>query len=168
MTNIFGSPNTGVTGANQSGADVDIVAQDPGDIVIHFEMSAGTYTFPVKSLKASKKVDNVPIYGTGSHQAYQKLLGKIGYTGDFTVNTWLSRSDRMLLDRLVYDFNDEGLPRDFKIFVQDRASPSDNTPTTVIMSFVGCTVSEDGLDIGEPGSPVGRSYNFTALRRDPM
>jgi hypothetical protein len=168
MANIFGSPNTGSTLANESGADVDIVAQDPGDIVIHFEMSAGTYTFPVKSLKSSKKTDNVPVYGTGSHQAYQKLLGKIGYTGDFTVNTWLSRSDRMLLDRLIYDFDDEGLPRDFKIFVQDRSASTDTTAAQVIMSFTGCTVSEDGMDIGEPGNPVGRSYNFVALRRDPM
>jgi hypothetical protein len=168
MANIFGSPNTGTSYANQSGANVDIVAEDPGDIVIHFEMSAGTYTFPVKSLKCSKKVDNVPVYGTGSHQAYQKLLGKISYTGDFTVNTWLSRNDRMLLDRLLYDFNDEGLPIDFKLFIQDRSAVGDNTSTTVIMSFTGCTCSEDGCDIGEPGNPVGRSYTFTALRRDPL
>jgi hypothetical protein len=168
MVNLFGSPDTGTTLANQSGADVDIVAQDPGDIVVHFETSAGTYTFPVKSLKASKKTDNIKIYGTGSHQAYQKLLGKISYSGDFTVNTWLSRSDRMLLDRLLYDFSDEGLPRDFKIFVQDRSVGTSGTAATAVMSFTGCTVSEDAVDIGESGTPIGRSYNFEALRRDPM
>lgn len=168
MANIYGSPDTGTSLANQSGANVDIVAQDPGDIVIHFETSAGTYTFPVKSLKASKKTDNIKIYGTGSHQAYQKLLGKITYSGDFTVNTWLSRSDKMLLDRLLYDFDDEGLPRDFKIFVQDRSQGTSSTAVVPIMSFTGCTVSEDGMDIGEPGNPIGRSYTFEALRRDPM
>lgn len=55
-----------------------------------------------------------------------------------------------------------------KIFVQDRGLGSEGAASKIIMTFTGCTVSEDAVDIGESGTPIGRSYTFEALRRDPL
>jgi hypothetical protein len=145
--------------------NVDIVAQDPGDIVLEI---AGM-TFPVKALTSEKTVDVTPVYGTGSHQAYQKTYGKIGYKGSFTVNTWLSQEDKMKLDKAVYYEDDEGLPREFVISAYDRITGGAGGAhaSAVILQLTYCTVSGDSVDIGEPGNPVARKYDYIALRRVP-
>ncbi len=149
--------------ANQT---VDIVAQDPGDIIIEIK----GMTFPVKALTCEKSVDVTPLYGTGSHQAYQKTYGKIGYKGSFTINTWISQSDKMKLDKALYTQDDEGLPQEFDIYVHDRqmAGGSLSVAGMTILKVLKCTVSGNSIDIGEPGNPVATKYDYVALRRDPQ
>jgi len=143
---------------------VDIVAQDPGDIIIEIK----GMIFPVKALTCEKTVDVTPIYGTGSHQAYQKTYGKIGYKGSFTINTWIDQADKMKLDKALYEQEDEGLPVEFDLFVYDRSGGNGLQMGNRILSVEKCTVSGDSVDIGEPGNPVARKYDYIALRRDPL
>lgn len=151
--------------------NVDIVAQDPGDIIIEIQSQTdGSLIFPVKALTCEKTVDVTPIYGTGSHQAYQKTYGKIGYKGSFTINTWIDQADKMKLDKALYTQSDEGLPTEFDIVVHDRqmGQTTSGMPSARILTISKCTASGSGIDIGEPGNPVATKYDYIALRRDPL
>ena len=112
-----------------------IVASSPGDIVVEFKITATmdngetglkTIVVPVKSLSASKSMDNSAEYGVGSHQAYAHVIGKIAYEGDFDVGTWYVDDENnpntweALLELLTYQ-DDEGLPREFTINIHARS-----------------------------------------------
>lgn len=168
--------------ANQSG--IDIVAQDPGDIVAIFMPSTGesvtspaqigVIKIPLKAFTSDKTVDVTPIYGTGSHQAYQKTYGKVGYKGSFTINTWIDQSEKMKLEKLIFSQDEfEGTPLEFDIIITDRmgnssGSGSSSNIARKIVTCKYCTASSAGIDIGEPGNPIATKYEFIALRREPL
>lgn len=112
-----------------------IVATSPGDIVVEFTVrgSDGKFTsfnIPLKSLSVNKSIDVSPEYGTGSHQAYAHVVGKIAYEGDFTIGTWYvsDEANPSTWDHLVRTYltvqEDEGLPREFNIYVHARIGES--------------------------------------------
>lgn len=181
--------NQGTILANQHG--IDIVAQDPGDIVAIFTPSKGkngraadigTLKIPLKAFTCDKTVDVTPVYGTGSHLAYQKTYGKVGYKGSFTINSWIDQAEKMKLERLVYSQDEwEGTPTEFDIIITDRTGKSGeeqygeqtggtpNAPQAapVIVKVLYCTLSSSGIDIGEPGNVIATKYEYVALRRAP-
>ena len=65
-----------------------IVAESPGDIVVSFTASGGEkHDIPLKSLTAQKSTDISKEYGTGYHQKYAHVQGKIDYEGDFEIGS---------------------------------------------------------------------------------
>jgi hypothetical protein len=167
MVNVYGAPND-TSLANMS-SNIDLTAQDPGDIVIYIDSSdGGHYTFPVKAMTAEKTVEVNPVYGTGSHQAYQAIYGKVSYKGSFTINTWLSKDDKTMLNTLLFDTSDEGIPLIFNISVIDRGTDADATGGSPILTFTDCSCTNYGIDIGEPGNAIGTKYDFVALRMSPL
>lgn len=167
MANLYGTLGTdGHIAAVQSG-DVDLVAQSSGDIVVSFTTSSGgQMTFPVKSLQVRKNVTATRIYGTGSLQAQRIRYSQIKYSGNFSVNTWLSKTDKMKLDKLLFDPS-SGIPRYFAIVVLDRAGGSDNNLARPILQLTGCVATESGQVIGSPDDPIAVNYSFEAMMRSP-
>lgn len=183
--------NQGTILANQH--NIDIVAQDPGDIVAIFTPSKGngkaanieTLKIPLKAFTCDKTVDVTPVYGTGSHLAYQKTYGKVGYKGSFTINSWIDQAEKMKLEHLVYSQEKwEGTPMEFDIIITDRVGAGGEEGRTgetsetaesggasqaspVIVKVLYCTLSSSGIDIGEPGNVIATKYEYVALRRQP-
>lgn len=164
--------------------NIDIVAQDPGDIMASFspsttsESPAGIPASTILTLKAftcDKTVDVTVLYGTGSHQGYQKTYGKVGYKGSFTLNSWADQKEKAKLERLLYSqYEFEGTPLEWDCVLYDRMNVSEsgagagvyNTDPIVTVSY--CTLTGDGIDIGEPGTPIATKFDFVALRRTPL
>ena len=175
-----------------------IVASGPGDIVIEFVMKAQSnsasdtvsgamahYSIPVKTLSASKSIEISKEYGTGSHQDYAEVYGKIGYEGDFTIGTWYvsaeenpSTWDDLVKNYLTYS-NDDGLPQEFEIRVHARGgsamtrvgtgtyvSGTTNSDNMVIETYKRCSLKGDSVDVPESGT-LSRKYSFSAMRRYP-
>lgn len=182
--------NQGTIRANQY--SIDIVAQDPGDIIAVFSPSSGgngmaavdlpkTVKIPLKSFKSDKSVDVTPVFGTGSHQAYQKTYGKVQYKGSFTINSWVSQTEKMKLERMLYSQDIfEGTPLEFDIAIYDRQNLGTDEAIETQGNVAGgyaakpivvckfCTLTSSGIDIGEPGTPIATNYEFIALRRKPL
>jgi hypothetical protein len=89
-------------------------------------------------------VDVTAIYGTGSHQAYQKTYGKIGYKGSFTINTWIDQANKMKLDKALYAQSDEGLPTEFDIVVMTARWVRRRVEYARILTISKCTASGSG------------------------
>jgi hypothetical protein len=171
-----------------------VIATSPGDIVLEFIMSGASglpanVQIPLKSITAQKSTDISPEYGTGSHQAYAHVVGKIGYSGDFTVGTWYmsAEANPSTWDTLIRTFltfqGDEGLPKEFDIRVQARPgasmisqgtgtygtnSASGNSSGLTIQTYKRCKLTGDATDIPEVGGTVTRKYSFICMRRDPL
>ncbi len=157
----------------------EVLAQDPGDIIVVVKASdmPGDLEFPVKSLKVDKTIEVRGEYGTGSHLPYQLTPGKISFQGSFSVGTWISKSDKEALVRALTKQDDEGLPKYFKLEIHDRPraveeltpedplTPTDKVARMPIEIYDGCMLTGDGIDIGEPGNTVSRTYPFMAMRR---
>jgi len=179
--------NQGTILANQT--DIEIVAQDPGDIVAIFMPSRGTgqsarelgtVKIPLKAFTCDKSIDVNQVYGTGSHLPYQQVYGKVGYKGSFTINTWISQDEKMRLERIIYSQEQwEGTPQEFDILILDRqsgreaasalanAGHSEYMSSNVIVKVLFCALTSSGIDIGEPGNVIATKYEFVALRRIP-
>ena len=155
----------------------EILAQDPGDLIIAVNVAGTDMEFPVTALKVDKTVEVRGEYGTGSHLPYQLTPGKISFQGSFSVETWVSKSDKEALVKALTKQDDEGLPRYFRIEIHDRPraveelsdpnNPTDMVARMPIEIYDGCMLTGDGIDIGEPGNTVVRNYPFMAMRRIP-
>lgn len=147
---------------------LEIIAEDPGDIEIQIE----NFIFPVKKLTVEKKIDVTAEYGSGSHQAYFLTVGKIGYSGSFTVGTWIDKNNLTRLIKLLESQQYEGVPCPFNIAVYKKAEqPIDACPKkgerkrAFVLKY--CKVTGDSYEQGEPGETILRTFPFMALRRDP-
>jgi len=158
-----------------------IVAEDPGDIYVTFT-SADTgvpHVIPLKSLTVQKTTDVTSEYGTGNHEKYAQVQGKIDYKGDFEIGTWWVSSAEnpgtwMDLIKIHLTWDNSGLGREFTIVVSDTGDEykrSWEKATTVngmgIVTFERCLLTQDSLNIGNTGTTATTKYSFTAMHRNP-
>jgi hypothetical protein len=158
-----------------------IVAESPGDIVITFTASGGEpHSIPLKSLTVQKSTDISKEYGTGYHQKYAHVQGKIDYEGDFEIGSWWVSSAEnpktwmdLIKENLTWK-DVQGLSKEFEIMVNDVGSEYDRSlkePTQVssgtIVTYHRCLLKSDSLNIGDVGSTVSTRYSFSAFSRDP-
>ncbi len=158
-----------------------IVAEDPGDIVVTFTSSNdGTvHSIPLKSLTVQKTTDIASEYGTGKHEKYAQVQGKIDYKGDFEIGTWwVSNAENpetwMDLIKNHLTWSSSGLGREFTVIVSDTGDEykrSLKEPTAVskgsIVTFERCLLTQDSLNIGNVGTTSTTKYSFTAMHRVP-
>jgi hypothetical protein len=163
-------------------AEYTIVAESPGDIVVTFTSSAdGTLqTIPLKSISAQKSIDVSSEYGTGNHQKYAHVQGKIDYQGDFEIGSWwVSDAENpetwmdLIKEHLSWN-GVQGLSREFTIMIADNGAAYDRSLKTAgtpggaaIVTFNRCLLKQDSLSVGEPGSTVSTKYSWTAMSRSP-
>jgi hypothetical protein len=160
-----------------------IVASSPGDIVIEFNIASGSsvksFTIPLKSISASKSMEESKEYGIGSHQAYADVVGKIGYEGDFTIGSWWvsdeanpSTWNHLVREYLTYQ-DDEGLPREFTINIHARGGSSMVRKGTGMYGVADRTsLSDEEFTLGSgsgsavPDSMIIESYQRCILKGD--
>jgi len=149
-----------------------IVATSPGDIVVEFQAKNNngqlmSFDIPLKTLSVNKTIDVSPEYGTGSHQAYAHVVGKIAYEGDFTIGTWYvsDEANPETWDHLVREYltfqDDEGLPREFTIYVHARDG------TSMVRQGTGTYGDFDGVTEnveGRAGNSMRAASPFLATR----
>jgi hypothetical protein len=155
----------------------EIYSQDPGDVIVVVNQGGTELEFPVTALKVDKTIEVRGEYGTGSHLPHQLTAGKISFTGSFTVQTWISKTDKESLVKLLTKQDDEGLPKYFRLEIHDRpraveemgdyAGDAEIVAELPIEYYDGCMLTGDGIDIGEPGTTIARNYPFMAMRRMP-
>lgn len=165
---VYGSPD---------GA-YEVVSQNADDIMIAIKAHGETVFFPCDSYSATKTIDTKMKYGTGSHQVRAKNHGHIAYTLKFTVGTWLRKMagsgespaggrDLRKFHELLFDDSDEGLPREFELYMLDDAKDTSEESTMVIEKFTGCSVTSDAVDVPD-GDTVTKTYDAVAARREPL
>lgn len=154
--------------AQPASEGLEIIAEDPGDI----QVEVAGLTFPVKKLTIEKKVDVTPEYGSGSHLPYFLTVGKIQYSGTFTVGTWIDPNDLTRLIKMLESDSYEGVPCTFNIVVNKKArQPRKGCPssgeTRTALKLMYCKVTGDSYEQGEPGETITRTFPFIAARREP-
>ena len=165
-------------------SDYTIVAESPGDIIVTFKANGNEHVIPLKSLSAQKSTDVSKEYGTGYHQKYAHVQGKIDYEGDFEIGSWwVSDTENpdtwmdLIKENLTWN-GAQGLSREFEIIVTDAGTEYDrslknvtNPPTSnsgqAIVTYYRCLLKSDSMSIGDVGSTVSTKYSFTAFSRDP-
>jgi len=163
---VYGSPDE----------TYEVVSQNADDIMIAMQVNGQTIFFPVDSYSATKNIDTKIKHGTGSHLPRGKNHGHITFTLKFTVGTWLRKKsnsgespgggrDLRMFHELLFDQKDEGLPREFELYMLDDAATTEGA--AVIEKFTGCSVTTDATDIPD-GDTVTKSYDAVAVRRDPL
>lgn len=165
-------------------SDYTIVAESPGDIIVTFKANGNEHVIPLKSLSAQKSTDISKEYGTGYHQKYAHVQGKIDYEGDFEIGSWwVSDTENpetwmdLIKENLTWK-GAQGLSREFEIIVTDAGTEYDRSLRDVtplpasssgqaIVTYYRCLLKSDSMSIGDVGSTVSTKYSFSAFSRDP-
>ena len=142
-----------------------IVAESPGDIVITFTASGGEpHSIPLKSLTVQKSTDISKEYGTGYHQKYAHVQGKIDYEGDFEIGSWWVSSAEnpktwmdLIKENLTWK-DVQGLSKEFEIMVNDVGSEYDRSLKEPFQSLSGFQVRCNS-DVPPPNAESTISFN---------